>query len=48
MVFGCSSLVLSLTKALLFDVEELEGLSNGPAAALSLIRLITGGDDTVT
>lgn len=50
MVFGCSFLVLSLTKALLFDVggvEEPEGLSNGTAATHSLSRLITGSGDTV-
>lgn len=43
--------MLSLTKALLFDVgvvEEPEELSNGTAVTHNFIRLITGGDDTVT
>lgn len=38
------------SKALLFDVgvvEEPQGLSNDTAVTHSLIRLITGGDDTV-
>lgn len=49
MWFGCNFLVLSLTKALLFDVgvvKKPEGFSNGTAVTHSLIRLSTGGDDT--